>query len=412
MDLQIAWRNLWRNPRRTALVLGAVTTGIWALIFILAFGRGFMVGMIDKAVDTLTGHIQIHAPGYLDQPDIEHSMQSDWPQLTQVFEDTLPAGSLWARRIRVSTVVTNARHSGGVTLVGVDWAAEKAMTFLRNTHVEGEELDEDDPYGIVIGRALLEKFETRIGNKLILMSREHSGEVASQAFRIKGVFDAELESTEKQFAFVTLSAASEFLSIPGQISEISIRLPDAASGDAAVRSSAAILRTRLDPTLDVQDWLQLQPAISGYVEMSDQTNTIIVFIIFIAMGFGLVNTMLMAVHERIREFGLVKALGMHNWRIIRMVLAESIFLFAIGLVLGNLAGLATVWYFATHGIDLSSFAASTEYMEVSRIIYFSLTWNDFVRSNTLVAFLGVLVSLYPAFFAARFTPIDAMRHVN
>ena len=128
------------------------------------------------------------------------------------------------------------------------------------------------------------------------------------------------------------------------------------------------------------------------------------------MAFGLVNTMLMAVHERVREFGLVKALGMRNWRIIRMVLMESSLLFAFGLILGNLLGLGTVWYFAAHGLNLSSFAASSDYMGFSRIVYFALTWEDFWKSNLLVCFLGVAVSLYPAFFAAKFTPIDAMRH--
>ena len=412
MDLQISWRNLWRNPRRTAAVLGAVTTGIWALIFILAFGRGFMVAMIDKAIDTMTGHIQIHAPGFLDQPDLDHSMYQDWDAIDQSLKQTLPQGSQWSDRIRLNTVVTNARHSGGVTLIGSDWETESTMTFLKNANIEGDGLSSDDPFGIVVGRALLEKYETKIGNKLILMAQDTTGEVASQAYRIRGVFDTELESTEKQFAFVTLDSARKFLSLTDQLSEISIRLPETASSDDNVKALATLLDTKLGTDIEVKDWLALQPAISGYVEMSDTTNYIIVFVIFIAMGFGLVNTMLMAVHERVREFGLVKALGMHNWRIIRMVLLESTFLFAIGLVLGNLLGLATVWYFATHGIDLSAFAASAEYMEYSRVIYFSLQWGDFIRSNLLICFLGVAVSLYPAIFAAKFTPIDAMRHVQ
>lgn len=412
MDLQISWRNLWRNPRRTAAVLGAVTTGIWALIFILAFGRGFMLGMIDKAIDNLTGHIQIHAPGYIDQPDLDHSMHQNRVELDEYLTEVLPTGSQWSHRIRLNTVVSNARHSGGVTLIGSDWETETDITFLRNAVIEGEGLSTDDPFGIVVGRALLEKFETKIGNKLILMAQDTTGEVASQAFRIRGVFDTELEATEKQFAFITLDSARQFLSLSDQLSEISIRLPDSNASDSEVKALAKTLNERIGEKLEVKDWLTLQPAISGYVEMSDTTNYIIVFIIFIAMGFGLVNTMLMAVHERVREFGLVKALGMHNWRIIRMVLMESVFLFAIGLVLGNLLGLGTVWYFSTHGIDLSSFAASAEYMEYSRVIYFSLQWSDFFKSNLLICFLGVAVSLYPAIFAAKFTPIDAMRHVQ
>ena len=276
MDFQISWRNLWRNPRRTVAVLAAVTTGTWALLFMLSFGRGFMVGMIEKAIDTMTGHIQIHADGFLDQPDINHLMEQDWSRIDQVLNDVLPESSIWTYRIRMNTVISNARHSGGATMIGANWKTEKAMTFLRNTAVEFEEFDPEDPHGIVIGKALLEKFETEPGNKLILMARDSTGEVASRAFRIRGVFNAELESTEKLFVFVTLEAAREFLGLPNQLSEVSIRFPDEYATDQQVRSFASDLTDSLDDSLEVKDWLQLEPAISAYVEMSDQMNYIVI----------------------------------------------------------------------------------------------------------------------------------------
>jgi len=412
MDFQIAWRNLWRNPRRTAVVLTAVTIGIWALMFLQAFDNGFMVGMVKNAINTLTGHIQIHAPGYLDQPDIDHSMQIDSLQMRQTFEQTLPPGSFWCERIRVSTVATNARHSAGLIMIGCDWQAEKQMTFLQSALLSGSELTSEDPYAIVVGQALLKRFETKIGNKLILMAQDTQGTVASQAFKIVGAFNTGMESTEEQYAFVNREAAAKFLSMGDRLSEISILLPDSYTRSDQIQSLTSELKSKLGDTFDIRDWEQLQPAISSYVQMNESMNYIIIFVVFIAMGFGLVNTMLMAVHERVREFGLVKALGMHNWRIVRMVLIESTLLFAIGLVLGNFVGLGTVWYFSNHGLDLSSFAASTEFMGISRIVYFSLTVEDILRSNILVTLLGIAISLYPAFFATRFTPIEAMRHVN
>ena len=271
MDFLIAWRNLWRNTRRTAVVLAAVTTGIWALIFILAFGRGFMVDMVDNAIDTLTGHIQIHAEGYLDRPDIDHSMETEWNQMNAVFAKVLPEGSKWSQRIRINAVVSNARHSGGVTLVGSDWKTEKSMTFLEEAHLEGEEPANEDPYSIVVGRALMEKFETKIGNKLILMAQDTTGEVASRAFVIRAVFDTEMESVEKQFAFVSKNAAEKFLTMPGQLSEISIMLPDSSTADDQIKATVNALKSELDPDLDIQGWMSFA-AINSRLRQNHRKN--------------------------------------------------------------------------------------------------------------------------------------------
>lgn len=407
MDICIAWRNLWRNPRRTVVILSAVTVAMWTLLMLTAFTRGFMQEMIDNSIENMTGHLQIHAPGYLNDPGIEHSMSID-ENVTVMLDSKLPVGSHSSARVRVDAIASNSRHSFGITLIGAEWEQEKKVSFIGSAMLEGVILQPDDENGVVIGKALFERFDTKIGHKLILMAQDSSGEIASRAFRIRGVYDAELESTEKQFVFVNLHAAQYFLVLSHQLSEYSILLPDPNTTEI-VREE---LKQWLSDDYEVHDWLELLPAIRAYIVMWDQMYYIWVFIIFIAMGFGLINTMLMAVYERIREFGLVRALGMRRRRIMKTVLYESVFVLLIGLFLGNFLGMITVWFFSVNGIDLTSFAASSEYLGISRQIFPVLTDSDLLKSNLLVMILGILVSFYPAVQAARFSPIEAIHHVG
>ena len=210
MHLQLAWRNIWRNPRRTTIMLIAVVIGVWSMIFEVALMRGIAVGMIKNGIDTLTGHIQIHHKGYRDDPVIENSIR-DQAAVESALKKILPPGSRWTVRVRVNAIASNARHSSGVTLVGIDPASEAEISFIGKALSRGHYLKQNDQRGILVGEALLDKFETKIGHRLILMSQDTHGDIASHAFRIVGTFRAEMQDTEKQYIFVTRTAAQHML---------------------------------------------------------------------------------------------------------------------------------------------------------------------------------------------------------
>lgn len=405
MHLQLAWRNLWRNPRRTAIILVAVVVGVWAMVFLGALMRGMADGMVKNAIDTLTGHIQIHQKGFRNDPIINNRMD-DPDAVLAILKKTLPADAKWSARVRVNAVVNNARHTAGVTFVGIDPEAEAAVSFISPEAVrEGRYLRPDDANAVLVGQALIEDFETRLGHKLVVMSQDTGNEVASKAFRIKGIFDAELEATEKGFLFVSQSAAQKMLKLGDGVTEIAVMLADRKAVDAV----AADLRAALPDTCTVHTWRDLLPAITGYLDIFDGFMYLWYLIIFIAMGFGIVNTLLMAVFERMREFGVLKALGMRPWWIVRGVVTESFLLLTVGLVLGNLLSFLSVWGLSG-GIDLSAFSAGTDLAGMSRIVYPMLESRDLAAANIVVFALGLLISLYPAVKAARFTPIEAMAH--
>ncbi len=408
MFLQLAWRNIWRNKRRTCVILTAIVIGVWNMIFLSAFTRGMETGMIKNGISTLTGNIQIHQKDYRNDPVIENSME-DNGRLDKKINKSLPEKALWTKRIRVNAVASNARHSSGVILVGIDPKKEADVSFIGNAVNQGRYLNEDDTYKIIVGQALLDSFDSKIGHKLVLMSQDTKQEIASKAFRIVGTFRAEMEATEKMFVFVNLPAAQKMLKLKNGISEISIVLPDDYTGKQAEKNVTEKLKAAFKSMdIIVESWQTLLPMLSAYLKISDGFIYIWYVVVFIAMGFGIVNTTLMAIFERMREFGLLKALGMKPSWIIRGVLFESALLLIIGLMIGNILGILNVVMFSRNGIDLSAFAAGTEMWGMTRIIIPEIVNTDIVVSNIVVLVLGLLVSIYPAVKAAKFTPVEAL----
>lgn len=409
MLAQMAWRNIWRNPRRTLVVLAAIVVGIWSMVVLGALMRGMETGMLENGIRTLTGNIKIQHRAYRQDPSIANSITA-LPPIEAVLSRTLPDGTAWSPRIRLAAMAANARHAKGVTLVGVDPQREKRVSFIGTAVARGHYLSSTDTNRILIGQALADDMQTRVGKRLIITTRDAAGQLASKAFTIKGIFQSEMQATEKAFVFAPLAVIDPFLAMQGRISEISISLPGRLTGSRAESDLAGSIADRLsDRPLSVDTWDRLLPMLKAYLELSDQFIWIWFLVTFVAMGFGIVNTTLMAVFERIREFGLLKALGVRPAGILAGVLCETAILIAVGLIAGNLLGAATV-LFLQDGIDLSRFASGTEMWGISRMIFPDVRALDVAVANLVVFVLGLAVSLYPAAKACRITPVQALAH--
>ncbi|RKZ72640.1 MAG: ABC transporter permease [Candidatus Parabeggiatoa sp. nov. 1] len=396
----LAWRNLWRYPRRTAIILLAIAIGVWSMLSFSAFLRGMMDQYVNNAIQNLVGHIQIHAPGYLDDPVINNSM----PAPNQKLVDFLNAENIkgLAVRVRVPAVVSSERESMGVTLVGIDPAQEQDVSFIANAVTEGRYLEGVDDKGIILGRKLVERLETRLGKRVVLMSQDHANEIAERGFRVVGIFDAKTENIETQFVFVGRQVAQKMLGMQDRISEVAILGQNREALDSLLPKLRAAT-----PELDVQPLQTISPLVVVMVTVFEGFLLIWYFVVFIAMAFGLVNTLLMAVFERTREIGLFQALGMKPRWIVGQVLFESLFLLAIGLIVGNLMSWATL-ILTAGGLDFSRYAAGYEMAGLSSLIYPVLSTSDIVTANVLVIGLGLIASLYPAWRAARYVPVEAI----
>ena len=402
---RLAWRNLWRHKRRTYIMLAAIGLGAWFMLFTAAFVRGMIEQQLHDAIFTLTGHAQIHHKNYRDDPAIENSMTAPDEKLLQVLRDKQV--TQWTTRVRLPAVVVSERESRGVTLVGIDPEREKGLSFIGEPLPLGHNLRSIEDDGIVIGRRMAERLETRIGRRIVVMAQDANGEVADRGFRIVGLYTAEMEATETAYIFTGRLVMQKMLNMGNRISEVEM-ITASREGEGLEHLTSKLKKAT--PDLETKDWKELQPLLVATVEFYDAFMIIWYVIVFLAMSFGLVNTLLMAVFERTRELGLFQALGMRPRYIIGQVMIESVVLMLLGLTVGNLLSWLSVLALAD-GVDLSQFAQGLEQFAMPTVMKLSVTLQDVITANVLVIVLTLIASLYPAWRAARYVPVEAITRI-
>lgn len=394
----LAYRNLWRNPKRSLITFAAISIGVMSAVFLSALARGLSLGMAENAIKTLTGHIQIHAVGYLDDPNAEFGM-------TPIENDellTMNGAIQHASRIRIPAVIMSERESLGVVIVGVSPNEEVGISFISGAINNGRMLEDEKDPGIVVGKDLLRVLKSDLDKRLVLISQNSTNQVVDRGFRVVGTFGAELQSTERSYVFVGRKVAQEWLSLNQKISEVVIKVDDA---DKA--PSVAMSLQKQFPFLDVKPWQDLEPLVTALRKVQDGFLIIWFFIVILAVSFGVVNTQLMAIFERTKEFGVVMALGLTPKQLISIVGIEAFLILLIGLGVGNILSAFAFMVFS-NGIDLTNFAAASEHLGFARIIYPHFVIRDWIICDLLLLLVGVLGSLYPAWLASRLDPVKAI----
>ena len=400
---KLAWRNLWRNYRRTLIMLLAIALGVWAMIFMTALMRGMVDDMTSQGIVALPGHVQVHAVAYRDDPSVTHSLPAPGRALLEV----LNSGQVlaWTSRVKVPAMISSEYENRGVSLLGVDPQGELALGFDPDDVIEGRFLSGVDDRGIVIGRKLAERLETRLGKRVVAMSQDPENAIADRGFRVVGIFKAELESREESIVYAGRDVVQQMLGIGTDVSEIAVlgheyRAPESLA--ASVRAAA--------PGLEVLSWLELDPYLSTMMKVMDGFVLVWMVVIFVALSFGLVNTLMMAIFERVREIGLMRALGMRPSAIVYQILVESLMLLALGLVVGNVLAISTIIPLKS-GIDISAVAEGMEMMGASSVLYPVLQVSDVLLANVVVIGLGIITSLLPAWRAAQYRPVEALGRI-
>jgi ABC-type lipoprotein release transport system permease subunit len=385
-------------------MISAVTIGVWAMIFMTALMRGMVNDMLRDGIQVLPGHVQIHHQEFRDDPSINNLIPETEAELQKSFgqEDFVA----WASRVKVPAVIMSERESRGITLLGIDPAAEAKISFVIGDIVEGQFLEDSADSGVIIGQKLLEKLDTRLGKRVVLMSQDPDNEIADRGFRIVGVFDSDPDIHEETYVFAGKETIQKMLGIEDRVTEVVFLGDDVRNVEPLFQRVSELA----DSNLDVKRWYELDAYLGSMVNMMDGFVLVWVIVIFLALSFGLVNTLVMAVFERIREIGLMLALGMKPSSIVGQVIVESLLLLCIGLALGN----ALAWILVTSlkdGIDISGVAQGMEMMGASSILYPVLNMRDVITANVVVLVLGFLASLSPAWRASRYQPVEAITKV-
>ncbi len=399
----LAWRNLWRNPRRTLITLIVVSVGLWSILFFNSFMNAWMQASKVATLDLLIGRGQIHATGYLDDPSIDTLM----PPPDGALEAALNAPEItnWTTRLQLPGVVLSEYKTLPVTIMGVDPMAERVVSTLPGKVVEGRYLRDAADDGVILGLNLAERLKTGLGRRVILMSQSIDGSLAERSFNVVGLFDAD-KPTEDFFAFTGRETAQAFVGLNREIAQIVFDVPDTTDLDGVVASLQLAA-----PELDVRSWRELSLFLATNEKFMGGFIFVWLGVVFSLMAIGIINTQLMAVFERMQEFGLLRALGMKPRLVLLMVTLESAMLIGIGVALGAVLAAATIWSFAD-GVDLSAFAEALEMFQGGQVLYPEYHPGAFAFFAAIIWALGSLVALWPARRASKSSPVEAMRRAT
>jgi ABC-type lipoprotein release transport system permease subunit len=401
---RIAWRNVWRNPRRTGIVVAAVAVGIGGAVLTMAINFGMVIQMVDTAIATDLGHVQVHAPGYADDPGIAHRLADGGAAVLGALAGREHVRA-FAPRLRAQALIFSPRASAGVALVGVDAGREPAITVIASSVTAGLYLD-GTHRRLVMGEALARRLHVDVGDKVVVSVQDVHGDLTGEAFRVQGLFRTASRDFDGGTIFVPLAEGQALFDVGQDVSEVVV-VADHRSQVDALRDG---LRAQVGAAARVRSWDETQPMLRYMVDLFDQVGWVVYAAVFVAMAFGIANVMLMAIHERVREIGIVTAIGMHPDRLVALICIESVFLTALGLLVGLALALGGVA--ALHeGIDLSRWAEGLEAYGIGTRIVPTLRADDLTVPVIAAALTALLASLWPAMRAARLRPAEAVRHL-
>lgn len=395
----LAWRNLWRHRGRTLLTMLAVAIAVAAMVILGSFLAAWSVSAFDRTTAALTGHGQIHAIGFTDDPTVERSMPTPTgPLAAALAQDAVEA---WTPRVFAPALIRSEWESAPVSLYGIDPDREATVSFLNPGDVEGAALSDDQARGIIIGRLLAERLQVSLGRRVVIAAQNVNGNVEEIGIEVVGLYQGQPD-LQKYAVFASLGQTQRFLGLGDSISEIAFLARDRSDISALTDSLA-----QAAPGLDVKRWDELQPFAAAVIEMTNNTNTIWVFVSFALVAFGLINTIMMVVYERMREFGLMQALGMKPGLLIAQVLLESTYLVFFGTLFGAALGAGTILALAD-GLDLGSLGAGASMFGASERLYPVVDVSQILLACAVVVLLSIIASLYPVLRATRRVPISVL----
>jgi putative ABC transport system permease protein len=401
--IRIAWRNVVRNPSRSLITIGAVAFGLGALIFLKSFVTGADHQMISNYTDLLIGHVQIHKQGFQKNMDLVKSINNPYEIGRRIAN--VPAVKAWSPRVKDFALISSTESSAGVLIMGIDPVNEVHLSTLHERLRAGRYLEKGDDDKVVIGRQLAENLNVGLGDKVVLMGQAADGSLAAAAFTITGLLDAGGEEIDKGLALVTIQAAQDLLVLGQKVSEIAIKVSSLEEVDRAVRK----LRGNIDTKqFEVLSWKEISPMTYQWMQFDQIFTGLILVIVLLIVATGILNTILMSVLERRREFGIMAALGTRPDQIIFVVTVESFFLGLFGALAGGLGGTGLAAFYSRHGIDLSAFSSALDSFYIGSVIYPKLETDAAGLYVGVVLAVSVLVSLLPAYRAARLKPVDAL----
>ncbi len=401
----MAWRNIGRSPRRTGIVVTAVAVGLAGVLLAMAVNYGMVFQMIETAIATELGHLQIHGAGFDRKPGIEIRIE-DGERLATGALSGLPGLEAWAPRVRSSGpgLLAPGQCGGPGGRASIRPARRGSRSWpirsSRAHYLDGQRRK------LLLGEKLANRLHVDVGDKLVLSVQDVHGEMTGEAFRVGGLFRTASRELDRGSVFLRIDEGKQLFGLGEAISELVVIADQRRRVDDLKRA----IEARLSGDLEVRTWEEMQPLLVYFVDLFDQMGWYVYGAVFVAMAFGIANVLLMSVYERIREIGILMAIGMGPRRLVVGIVIESLLLTLLGVGIGLAIGVLSVWLLRD-GIDLSRWAEGLTAYGVGTKIVPVIRSKDLIIPTLVAVVTAVFASLWPALRAVRIRPADAVRHV-
>lgn len=404
---RLAWRNVWRNRRRTLIATAALAVAATALVWFRAMGDGMMDDVINSNTSNGTGHVVVQPVGFDKNPLIEKYLHN--PQLLVDELESNPLVKAYAPRVEAKGLASSPENSMGATIYGIDPTLEMSVSAFHTVITKGSYFSDVEDTGIIVGSKMAEVLNVEVGDLVAVHIQNLEGEVAAEAYEVKGIMHTGFTSLDNNLVLLPLPLVQKQVGYEGTYTKLVViardsnKLPELKSSvDAGIS----------DKAVEVKTWEEISPA--GY-QMSQMVNASMVFftlLLIVLCSFSMINTILMTVLERIREFGMMSALGIRPFQLFRLIIYESVIIALFGTIAGLSLGGTLSYINSIYGIDVSSVSSGGKFMGIfSPVIIFHIKPGAFILAATMVFSTAVISAIYPALKTAKLKPIDAIRHV-
>jgi ABC-type lipoprotein release transport system permease subunit len=405
--LRMAWRNVWRQRRRTMIVALAIGSTLALLLFYDGLLAGFEQSIYGSAIQVLGGNIQIHADGYENSNNAVPLIPLDDDQL--ILDTVLAEPQVLSASRRINTAGLASNHEGAyaVEIIGVEPENELPISRVAQNVAEGRYLAPEDQDVIFIGMGLAKRMDVTVGDRITLVGRATHNQNRKRTMTVVGIYDVGMPDIEKRTLYMSLGAAQDLYDLRGQSTEVSVSLNNLGREEMVI--------SRLQPQLtqyEVRSWQSKYPELQAVMGSKTATMTMFGLIILGIVGIGILNLLLMAVYERTREIGLLGAMGVRPAQISMLFIFEGIFIGLVGLIVGVAMGLFFNFIMSQVGFDYSAFTSLTEYTAlIDGRVYSTMGLEQLPIKVLMVFAISVLASFYPAREAARSEPAEALHYV-
>jgi len=409
MLLQLAWRNIWRNKRRTLITIGAIAFAVFLASFMRSFQKGVWDTVIDGAVNQFFGYVQIHANGYWEDQTINNSIAFDnalaaLPQKVNLIEDVVP-------RIESFALASSGNLTSGVLVLGIDPKKENALTGIADKIIEGEFLTESDN-SVIVASGLAKKLDLGLQDTLVIISQGYHGVNAAGKYPIKGIFKFGLPDLNKRLLILPLKTAASFYGAEGRVTTLALKIADRKTVPTAV----ANLKAQLTPIekFEVLEWQKLIPELVEARQLDEAGGYIVLGILYLLITFAIFGTILMMTKERSYEFGVLTAIGMRRGKLFSIIWLETIMVAMVGAVVGILMSIPLVYYFNINPIDMAIMGEEAvvayEKMGIQSTLPTAFEFGIFFKQALIIFLVTSVLALYPLITIMKLKPVEAMRN--